>query len=152
MAVIGWVYCLFFSTVSYIYSGQENDSLIDWLLIVGQLCLVIDLVVFWFGKTFQVIYPMFFLIFSFILMLIVLIFGAVLTYTGLFFHVIPEVNVKWFYLGTLSVPFLPIVVALVEVLVYLFEELKKYKRLKKAVLDFEVYKKEGGKSAKKNCF
>ena len=42
MAIVGWVYCLFWGIVSYIYSGLENTSLIDWILISGQFSLIAE--------------------------------------------------------------------------------------------------------------
>lgn len=117
---------------------------------MGEISLFVEFVVLWFGKTFHVTYPTFFLLFSFLLLLIVLALGAALSFTGLFFHVIPESNVKWFYLGTLFVPFTPIIVAVIELLGYFSRERKKYKQLKNAIMDFENYKKESGSKTRRS--
>lgn len=149
MAIVGWVYCLFLGMVSYIYSGLGNASLIDWILISGQFSLIVEFVVYWFGKTFPVVYPTLFFIVSLLLFSVGIVLGIVLVFTGSFFHVIDAEDIKWFYLGSLIVPLTPIIMTIVELFRYFIQENIKYYQLKIAVSDFEESKKESGKRRKK---
>lgn len=150
IAIIGLVFCLFFSLITYIYSGVKDISFINWILIAGQISFLVELVVFWFGKTFDVKDSTLYLVYAVFLLLIGFAVGAALSFTEHFFDVFPEKQVKWFYLGTLLVPFAPIFTALMELLLYWHKERKKYKQLKEAILDFEASKKESGKKTKKS--
>lgn len=150
MAVVALMYCLFFLLISYIYSGINNNVLIDWILIVGQISLIVQFLVCWFGKKFNVMYLTLYLIATVLLWLIGLAIGAIMSFTGLYFHIIPDAYMKWFYLSTLTIPFIPIIFATIELSIYFSDERKKYKKLNAAVLDFEEFKKSGVNKTKKS--
>lgn len=149
MAIIGLVFCLFFSLITYVYSGVTKNSFINWILIAGQISLFIEFVVFWFGKAFDVKGSTLYLAYAVFLLIVGFAVGAALSFTDHFFHVFPTEQVKWFYLGTLLVPFVPIITAAIELLSYWTKEHRKYKQLNEAILDFENLKKETERKSKK---
>lgn len=150
MAILGLVFCLFFALITYVYSGVNKDSFINWLLIAGQISLFVEFVIFWFGKTFDVKGSTLYLVYAVFLLLVGFAVGAALSFTDCFFHVFPTEQVKWFYLGTLLVPFMPIITAAIELLSYWAKERRKYKQLNRAVKDFETFKNTSRKKTNKS--
>ena len=95
-------------------------------------------------------YPTLFLIASLLLFLVGIALGTVLAFRGFFFHIIVVENLKWFYLGLLIIPLTPIIMTMIELLRYIYQENSKFKQLKTVVSDFEEFKKKSGKRTKKN--
>jgi len=92
-----------------------------------------------------VMQPTLFLLNSLFLLVLCVLLGALLSFSGLYFHVLSISSIKWFYLGTLLVPLAPIIMTFREIVHYTIQELKKYRQLKDSVLDFEKFRKESGR-------
>lgn len=142
IAFLSMSYCLVWGVASFVYSVEKNPSIIDCILIAGQFSVFIGCVAYWYGKTFETGYPTLYIGFFFVVWLVGILFGLLAAFTGVFFHVINAEWVKWFYIGTVAIPLVPIIIALFALLRYYFQERRKYDKLNKAVQDYEQSMKE----------
>lgn len=148
LSLISIAYCFICVIASYIYSVSNNISIIDCILITGQVSVIIGGLGYWYGRTFEIGYPTLYRGFFFILWLCGMILSIIAAFTGIFFHCIDFAYLKWFYHGTLIILLAPVLLVIIELINYYFHERKKYSRLNEAVMDFEKFKKETAHGAK----
>lgn len=149
LAAVAWLFCLFLIVSSFIYSGIQESSIIDILLLGAQTNLVAMLLMSWFGRNNNVEQPVLFLISSFVWWFLATIVATIMGLSGLFFHVIAPEQLHIAFYSFAMIPFIPIVWSVCVTAAYYRRERSKYTDLQKAVTAFERFRLEESQKSKK---
>lgn len=149
LAAVAWLFCLFLIVLSFLYSGIQEPSIIDILLLGAQTNLAAMLLMGWFGRNNSVEQPVLFLISSFVWWLFATMVATIMGLSGLFFHLIAPEQLHIAFYSFAMIPFIPIAWFVCVTVAYCKREHSKYTDLQKAVTAFEKFRLEESKKSKK---
>ena len=137
MAIISTVLCLFLIALPFFGNSTFHEDEVNMIIIIGQVALLIMFVPYLFLHNEHVIRYVRWNILHVFLAIIAIIIGVIISYTGLYFHVLNSSLLTVFYRITVCIPFVPIIFASGYVIVFWIRENIEIKNLKKV---YDKYK------------
>lgn len=148
LSAVGWLLCFSLAIVGFIMSGTGNQKMVNIALLIAQYCLLIMVVLAWFCRKTRVELPILFLLLCGLLWGIATFWAVVAGLLGWFLPIIPMEWISRIFILILGIPLIPVVIAVCNIVIYLFKEFSMYKTLKSAVSDFEKHRNDGNKKIK----
>ena len=141
LSAVGWLLCFSLAIVG-------NPEMVNIALLIVQYCLLIMLVLAWFCRKTRIELPILFLLLCGLLWSIATFWAVVAGSLGWFLPIIPMEWISRIFILILGIPLIPVVIAVCNIVIYLFKEFSMYKTLKSAVSDFEKHRNDGNKKIK----